>query len=171
VLELDYRPGSWRTAACAAEQVQIALPRVTVAVGDREGCEIAVGEAEPERAADALLRAGVEIAVVKQGSDGVLIKTRAGERVASPPIPRLRTLNGLGAAESFGGSLCHGLLAGWPLAKVLRHANAADAIVASRLECSTVMPTQFEIETLLEGGDPNAVLVDAWASGVVGAGR
>ena len=84
--------------------------------------------------------AGVELAIVKQGPKGVLAKTRT-ERVESPPIP-IRPLNGLGAGDSFGGSLCHGLLAGWPLEKVLQHANAAGAIVASRLECSTAMPTE-----------------------------
>ena len=70
-------------------------------------------------------------------------------------------MNGLGAGDSFGGSLCHGLLAGWPLEQVLRYANAAGAIVASRLECSTAMPTLEEIETLLAGGDPNERLADA----------
>ena len=131
----------WDTPAHATEQVQRVLPQVTVAVGNREECEVAVGETEPERAADALLAAGVELAVVKQGPKGVLAKTRSGERVEAPPIP-VRPLNGLGAGDSFGGSLIHGLLEGWPLEKVLRHANAAGAIVASRLECSTAMPTQ-----------------------------
>ena len=154
ILDLDYRPMFWESAAAATEQVQKALPDVTVAVGNREECEVAVGEAEPEKAADALLEAGVELAIVKQGPKGVLAKSRT-ERVESPPIP-IRPLNGLGAGDSFGGSLCHGLLAGWPLAKVLQNANAAGAIVASRLECSTAMPTQAEIDTLLAGGDPNA---------------
>ena len=135
------------------------LPHVTVAVGNREECEVAVGETEPERAADALLDAGVELAIVKQGPKGVLAKTRT-ERVESPPIT-IKPLNGLGAGDSFGGSLCHGLLAGWPLEKVLQYANAAGAIVASRLECSTAMPTQAEIETLLAGGDPNERLADS----------
>ena len=90
---------------------------MTVAVGNREECEVAVGETEPERAADALLDAGVELAIVKQGPKGVLAKTRT-ERVESPPI-MIKPLNGLGAGDSFGGSLCHGLLAGWPLEKVL----------------------------------------------------
>jgi 5-dehydro-2-deoxygluconokinase len=153
VLDLDYRPMFWASPEAATEQVQKVLPHVTVAVGNREECEVAVGESEPERAADALLDAGVELAVVKQGPKGVLAKTRT-ERVESPPIP-IKPLNGLGAGDSFGGSLCHGLLAGWPLAKVLQYANAAGAIVASRLECSTAMPTQAEIETLIAGGDPN----------------
>ena len=139
-----------------------ALPYVTVAVGNREECEVAVGETEPERAADALLDAGVELAVVKQGPKGVLAKTRT-ERVESPPIP-IRPLNGLGAGDSFGGSLCHGLLAGWPLEKTLRQANAAGAIVASRLECSTAMPTEAEIDDAARRRRPNAHLADSLRS-------
>ncbi len=153
VLDLDYRPMFWPTPAHATEQVQKVLSQVTVAVGNREECEVAVGETDPDRAADALLAGGVELAIVKQGPKGVLAKTRT-DRVESPPIP-IVPLNGLGAGDSFGGSLCHGLLAGWPLAKVLQHANAAGAIVASRLECSTAMPTAAEIDLLLAGGDPN----------------
>ncbi len=161
VLDLDYRPMFWETPAHATEQVQQVLSQVSVAVGNREECEVAVGETDPDRAADALLDAGLELAIVKQGPKGVLAKTRT-ERVESPPLP-IRPLNGLGAGDSFGGSLCHGLLAGWPLEKILAHANAAGAIVASRLECSTAMPTEAEIDTLLAGGDPNASLADALA--------
>ena len=153
VLDLDYRPMFWSSPAAATEQVQKVLGQVTVAVGNREECEVAVGETDPERAADALLGAGVELAVVKQGPKGVLAKTRT-ERVVSPPIP-VTPYNGLGAGDSFGGSLAHGLLAGWPLEQVLARANAAGAIVASRLECSTAMPTAAEIDILLAGGDPN----------------
>jgi 5-dehydro-2-deoxygluconokinase len=159
VLDLDYRPMFWDTPAQATAQVQQALAHVTVAVGNREECEVAVGETDPERAADALLDAGVELAIVKQGPKGVLAKSRT-ERVVSPPI-MITPLNGLGAGDSFGGSLAHGLLAGWPLDKVLAHANAAGAIVAARLECSTAMPTEAEIELLLAGGDPNAGRADA----------
>ena len=153
VLDLDYRPMFWETPAQATAQITKILPLVTVAVGNREECEVAVGETDPEKAADALLDAGVELAIVKQGPKGVLAKTRT-ERVVSPPI-LIKPLNGLGAGDSFGGSLAHGLLSGWPLAEVLHRANAAGAIVASRLECSTAMPTSDEIDTLLAGGDPN----------------
>ena len=59
-------------------------------------------------------------------------------------------VNGLGAGDCFGGSLIHGLLRGWPLEKTLRYANAAGAIVASRLECSTAMPTAAEVAALAE---------------------
>jgi 5-dehydro-2-deoxygluconokinase len=58
-------------------------------------------------------------------------------------------VNGLGAGDGFGGALCHGLLAGRPLADTIRFANAAGAIVASRLECSTAMPATDEVERFL----------------------
>jgi 5-dehydro-2-deoxygluconokinase len=85
VLDLDYRPMFWETPAHATEQVQRALPQVTVAVGNREECEVAVGETEPEKAADALLAAGVELAIVKQGPKGVLAKTKS-ERTGSERV-------------------------------------------------------------------------------------
>jgi 5-dehydro-2-deoxygluconokinase len=144
VLDLDYRPMFWTSREEASAQVRAALPHVTVAVGNREECEVAVGETDADRAADALLEAGVELAVVKQGPGGVLGKTRT-ERVVVPPTP-VEVVNGLGAGDAFGGSLVHGLLTGLPLEQVLRNANAAGAIVASRLECSTAMPTADEVE-------------------------
>ncbi len=54
------------------------------------------------------------------------------------------------AGDGFGGALCHGILSGWPLATTIEVANAAGAIVASRLACSEAMPTMDEIEELLE---------------------
>ena len=48
---------------------------------------------------------------------------------------------------------------GWPLEKILRYANAAGAIVASRLECSTAMPTAAEVAALAEQTAEEAVNV------------
>ena len=149
VLDLDYRPMFWASAAEATDQVRQCLAKVTVAVGNRGECEIAVGETEPDRAADALLEAGVEIAIVKQGPKGTLAKTR-DERIVVPPT-QITVVNGLGAGDAFGGSLCHGLLSGWSLERIVAGASVAGAIVASRLECSTAMPTEDEFEAVLAG--------------------
>jgi hypothetical protein len=80
VLDLDYRPMFWDTPAAATEQVQRALQHVTVAVGNREECEIAVGEHNPHKAADALLDLGVELAIVrKSGAFFSYGETRLGQ--------------------------------------------------------------------------------------------
>lgn len=151
VLDLDYRAMFWPTPAAARERAQEVLGGVNVAVGNRAECEVAVGETDPDAAASALLDCGVDLAVVKLGPDGVLARTRT-ERVHLLAHP-VEVLNGLGAGDAFGGALCHGLLAGWPLARVLRFANVAGAIVASRLECSTAMPRVDEVEQLLATGE------------------
>jgi Sugar kinases, ribokinase family len=152
VLDLDYRPMFWESREAAREQLAKALPYVTVAVGNLDECETAVGERDPDRAAGALLARGVELAVVKQGPRGVLGRT-ATEEAAVPPFP-VEVVNGLGAGDAFGGALCHGLLAGWPLERILRFANVAGAIVAGRLECSSAMPTEREVlDALKEGAD------------------
>ena len=149
ILDLDYRPMFWPSAADASAQVAKALEHVTIAVGNKEECEVAVGETEPMRAADALLERGVELAIVKQGPKGVLAKTK-DECVEVPPY-FVDVVNGLGAGDSFGGALCHGLLQGWDLERILKFANVAGAIVAGRLECSTAMPTSQEVEEILKG--------------------
>lgn len=148
ILDLDYRPMFWANAESATREVSKALEKVTVAVGNREECEIAVGETDPHRAADALLARGVELAIVKQGPKGVLAKT-AHETVEVAPYP-VNVINGLGAGDGFGGALCYGLLQDWPLERILRFANIAGAIVATRRECSTAMPSTAEVEAILE---------------------
>lgn len=150
ILDLDYRPMFWENPAEASVQVSKALEGVTVAVGNKEECEVAVGETEPDRAADALLEHGVELAIVKQGPKGVMAKTR-DERIEVPPH-FVDVVNGLGSGDAFGGALCHGLLEGWGLERIFKFANVAGAIVATRLECSTAMPTAEEIEEILNGG-------------------
>ena len=149
ILDLDYRPIFWPSAERASEQVEKALSQVSIAIGNKEECFVAVGETDPNRAADALLERGVEIAVVKQGPKGVLAKTKS-ESVEVPPY-LVNVVNGLGAGDSFGGAFCFGLLQGWDLERILRFSNVAGAIVAGRLECSTAMPSFEEVENVLKG--------------------
>jgi len=156
VFDLDWRPMFWKDTAWADRDsarsfYTEALRHTTVAVGNIDEVEIATGERDPHTAARALLDNGVELAVVKQGPKGVLAVNSKGESAEVPPLP-VKVLNGLGAGDAFGGSLCHGLLAGWDLERIMRHANAAGAIVASRLECSSAMPTPAEVEDALAAG-------------------
>ena len=40
-------------------ELDAVLPHVTLAIGNRDECEVAVGERDPERAADAIARLGL----------------------------------------------------------------------------------------------------------------
>ncbi|MBF6329244.1 5-dehydro-2-deoxygluconokinase [Nocardia transvalensis] len=147
VLDLDYRPMFWRDVETARREIGWMLDHVTVVVGNRAEVEVAVGTADPDAAADRLLARGVRLAVVKRGADGVLIATES-ERWTVPPC-RVEVVCGLGAGDGFGGALVHGLLSGWEPERIAAYANAAGALVASRLACADAMPTAAEIEEML----------------------
>ena len=148
ILDLDYRPAFWSSRRAAADRIGAAVEFATIAVGNREECEVAVGTADPSEAARRLLDRGVQLAIVKLGADGVLLATgRSETRVAGPAV---EVLCGLGAGDAFGGALCHGLLSGWRPQRCVAFANAAGGLVASRLLCSEAMPLESEVTELLE---------------------
>ena len=146
--DLDHRPMFWPDESEAGEQARAALRHATVAVGNRDEVAVAVGTRDPHEASAALLELGVSIAIVKRGPAGVLART--AERVIEvPPVTHLGVVNGLGAGDAFGGALVHGLLAGWPLERTIRLANAAGSFVAGRLACADAMPTIGDLEPLV----------------------
>ena len=131
VFDLDYRAMFWPSREEARRWYREALPHATVAVGNLDECETAVGVREPRAAARALHDAGIKLAIIKQGPAGVLASDGT-QIVEVPPVP-VDVVNGLGAGDAFGGALCHSLLSGWDLERMLRFCNAAGAVVASRL--------------------------------------
>jgi 5-dehydro-2-deoxygluconokinase len=134
VLDLDYRPMFWPSRDEARRWVAEAMPHVNVAVGNLD---------EWETAGDAR----AELSIFKRGPRGVAAE-HGDERVEVPAV-LVEVVNGLGAGDAFGGALCHGLLAGWPLERTMRFANAAGALVASRLACADAMPSEDEVEELM----------------------
>jgi 5-dehydro-2-deoxygluconokinase len=145
--DLDHRSMFWGDPSEAGRWAREALAHATVAVGNREEVEIAVGTRDPLEASAALLELGVGLAIVKLGPDGVLARTHAGV-IELEPV-RLKVRNGLGAGDAFGGALAYGLLADWEVEQALRLANAAGAVVASKLACADDMPTLAEVEAAM----------------------
>ncbi len=144
VLDLDHRPDLWADPSEATDAAQRAIARSSVVIGNRAECAMAVGTTDPHDAADALLARGVSVAVVKMGADGVLLAS-AEERVVVEPI-RVTVRCGSGAGDAFGGALATGLVRGWSLSRIGQLANAAGALVTSRLTCADAMPTLPELE-------------------------
>jgi 5-dehydro-2-deoxygluconokinase len=145
--DLDHRAQFWKSPEEARRWAREAVALATVVVGNVDELEVATGTRDHAKGAAALLAMGVRLAIVKRGHEGAYART-ATEEVAVPPV-EIRVVNGLGAGDAFGGALCHGLLAGWELRRILEVANAAGAIVASRLACADAMPTMAEIESVL----------------------
>lgn len=148
IVDLDWRPTLWTDADAATAEIDKVLDQVTIAIGNRDECGVAIGIRDPELAAEALLARGLQAAIVKMGGDGVLVATADGVRDRIAPFP-VKPVCGLGAGDAFGGAFCHGLLTGLTMSEAARAGNAAGAIVASRLMCADDMPYLHEIEEIL----------------------
>lgn len=152
LLDLDYRPALWPDLETARRSARTAIGTCDVVIGNQQECEMALGQDDPDRAADALLADGVHLAVVKMGPDGVLMAT-PNDRVRVPSRA-VEVVCGLGAGDAFGGALVHGLLEtnGELTADVLRRiatiACDAGAFVTGRLTCSDDMPTLGDLRTV-----------------------
>ncbi len=147
VLDLDWRAMFWPSPEEARAEYDLMLDSVTVVVGNRDEVEVAVGTRDPHEAADRLLARGIGLALVKMGAEGVLVAT-ADERAVVPPH-LVEVVCGLGAGDAFGGALVHGLLSEWEPTRIAEYANAAGAVVASRLACADAMPTVTELDALV----------------------
>jgi 5-dehydro-2-deoxygluconokinase len=147
VHDLDHRPSLWAAGEDPRRWALEAAKRATVIIGNTDEVEMATGTRDAAGAARALLAAGPEVVIVKQGLEGASAFTHDGS-VHAPGIP-VAVICGLGAGDAFGGAIAHGMLAKWELARTLAFANAAGAIVASRLACADAMPTVAEVDALL----------------------
>ena len=148
VLDLDWRPMFWPDrrggapldpAGAAARHRRGRQPRRVR--GGRRRARAGRGRQRPAR------RRASSWPSSSRAPKGVLADD--GDTVVEvPPVP-VEVVNGLGAGDAFGGALCHGLLAGWELERIMRFCNAAGAIVASRLACADAMPSEDEVDAML----------------------
>ncbi|HUQ42624.1 MAG TPA: 5-dehydro-2-deoxygluconokinase [Candidatus Limnocylindrales bacterium] len=145
--DLDHRPSLWPEGEDSRRWAMEAVSRATVVIGNTDEVEMATGSRDPERAAQVLLAAGPSVVIVKRGLEGASAFTK-DTAVHAPGIP-VEVICGLGAGDAFGGAIAHGMLSKWDLARTLAFANAAGAIVASRLACADAMPTPAEVDGLI----------------------
>ena len=128
----------------AATRSSRALEHVTVAVGNREECEVAVGETDPHERPTPCWSAASSWRSSSRAQGGAgRDPRRAGRGAAVPGRGRQRPRRRRRLRRRARATDCS---AGWDLRRDLEFANVAGAIVASRLECSTAMPTEAEVD-------------------------
>ena len=146
VLDLDWRPTLWADPSEYPALIARALAFADVVIGSDE--EFAAARLAPDRAVSGDGPAARErIVVLKHGPDGGSLLTAArSKHVAGIPVD---VVCGLGAGDALSAAFCAGLIGGLDPLAALERGNAAGAIVASRLMCSSAMPTAAEIDAIL----------------------
>jgi 5-dehydro-2-deoxygluconokinase len=144
ILDLDWRPTLWMDPAEAPALVERAARSADVLVGSDE--EFAALGLDVREA----LGLGPSLIALKHGSDGASAVSVDGRQVI-PGIP-VDVVCGLGSGDGFTAAFGAGLLRGLTPLAAIERGNAAGAIVATRLMCSSAMPVPAEIDGLLARG-------------------
>jgi len=141
ILDLDWRPSLWADPGEASALTAQAAGLSDVLIGSDD--EFAATGLVPVVAPGG----GPTTIVLKHGSDGVSLIDDAGPRHL--PGIAVEVLCGIGAGDALTAAFGAGLVRGLPALEAVERGNVAGAIVASRLMCSTAMPTPAEIDALL----------------------
>ena len=136
ILDLDWRPTLWTEPADYPALIEAAARLSDVLIGS-----------DSEFQAAAMEPAGSQTTVLKHGPDGVSLLL-GGSRQTLPGIA-VDVVCGLGSGDALTAAFAAGLLLGLDPFTALKRGNAAGAIVASRLMCSSAMPTPSEIDEVL----------------------
>jgi 5-dehydro-2-deoxygluconokinase len=139
-LDLDWRPTLWEHPDDAPALLEHAAALSDVVIGSDE--EFAAARMRPETGA-----AGPSMIVIKHGPAGVSLVTERGRHLIHGIA--VDVVCGAGSGDALTASFAAGLLRGFDTLVAVERGSAAGAIVASRLMCSTAMPTSDEIDRLL----------------------
>lgn len=158
ILDLDYRPYSWPSAAVAAAVCGEAAALCDVIVGNEEEFALLAGAGAGTGidAARGLVARGAQVAVYKMGEKGAVTVT-AQEEITTG-IYRSRALKPTGAGDSFLGAFLAALAEGRPLRDSVLRGSAAAAMVVARVGCAPAMPTSAALDRFLaEDAGPTPV--------------
>lgn len=102
VFDPNLRLHRWRTRAAAGAAANACVPGATLVRCNREEAEVMTGEPDPERAAQALLKAGARLVVITLGAFGALLR---GELRADVPGVPAQVRSTVGAGDTLTGVL------------------------------------------------------------------
>ncbi len=103
IFDPNLRPGRWANPGRATTLARECVPGAFLVKANRSEAQALTGESDPARAAEALIVAGAENAVITLGADGALLRG-PGLRRSVPGRPA-RAVNATGAGDTFAGTL------------------------------------------------------------------
>jgi 5-dehydro-2-deoxygluconokinase len=144
IFDIDWRAELWTDPTDFPALARRAMALADTVIGGE--AEFRATRVEPS---DAIV-AGARVAILKRGPDGAVVVARDSARhIRGLAVP---VTNGLGAGDAFAAAYGAAVLTGLDPHEAALRANAAGAIVATRLSCSAAMPTAAELDALLQGG-------------------
>jgi 5-dehydro-2-deoxygluconokinase len=146
ILDVDYRPYSWVSAADAASVSRQAAEMSDMVIGNDVEFDVMAGGAGGLDLARELASSR-DAVIYKMGERGSV--TFEGGRHFETPIDRVEALKPTGAGDAFMAGLVTGLAAGLGLPSAVRRGTAAAAITVTRVGCAPASPTAQELDDFI----------------------
>ena len=148
VIDIDYRPYSWRSKAEAQIVCMEAANLCDIIVANDEEFAVLAGSQEGLALAGELANQPGRIVVYKRGGEGCTAFSYE-VRFDTPVFP-VTALKPTGAGDAFMGGFISGLVAGGPLQEAVRRGAATAAIVVTRVGCAPAMPDATEVHSFMQ---------------------
>ena len=127
------------------------IPDVNILFIDPRDCEILVGENDPLKAANILLKSGPSLVIVKLGPEGAVAITE--EETIMQPGFQVPVTCTIGAGDAFAAGVLASLLKKWPLQKCLQTGNVAGALAVTVRGDTEAVPSLEDVELFLAQKD------------------
>jgi len=132
----------------ARSVINYTLELADVVMPSLEDAKFITGFDLPDKAAEAILKRGPKIVVIKLGAQGCFVATEE-EKIFAQAFRMDNIVDTTGAGDAFTGAFLVGLLEGWDLAKVARFANAAAALKTLGRGAVAPIPTRKRVDEYL----------------------
>ncbi|RBW46921.1 5-dehydro-2-deoxygluconokinase [Psychromonas sp. B3M02] len=153
VLDVDYRPKTWRTDVDASIYYGIAANLSDIVIGNREEFDmmetvLAPGNKSDDETAERFLTGHTQIVIIKAGELGSRVYCQNGHQFEQG-IYKVSAKKPFGSGDSFAGALIWTLSHGGSLEQGVSNGSAAAAINVSGTSCTEAMPTKEELELFI----------------------
>jgi 5-dehydro-2-deoxygluconokinase len=143
ILDVDYRPYSWSSAADAAEAYSRLALLCDIVIGNDEEFAVMTGGGDGPARARALATTAA-IVVYKMGEKGST--TYCKDNIFETGIYPVAALKPTGAGDAFMAAFVTGLASGADLQDCVNRGSAAAAIVVTKVGCAPAMPNAAELQ-------------------------
>lgn len=153
ILDVDYRPYSWASAAEAERTCHDAAQRADIVIGNDLEFDVMSGGAGGRDLARRLAVHGTTV-IYKMGEKGAV--SFANGQSFETPVFAVTALKPTGAGDAFMAGVVTGLAEGLGLAAAVSRGAAAAAITVTRVGCAPASPTAIELVAFMLRHQPPA---------------
>lgn len=127
------------------------LEHADVFVPNEDEARILTGETNLDRQAQALRRAGAQLAVITRGREGLYADD--GERAVTLGAFQVPLVDPAGCGDCFTAGLLAALRRGWDTVSMLKFGSAVGALAATALGCTSGVPSFQDVEQFVAEND------------------